>query len=509
MTQMIRAARPRALTRWTLGVLGLTLIAACTEPDVILPGKREGVRAVLQDGGGVQENAAEFVENTSRPISLPAPRVNAAWSQTTGSDANRVPHAALSSAPRLAWAANIGAGDSRKFRITADPVVADGRVFTLDAQSIVTATGTSGQTLWQVDVRPARDQEGDASGGGLVVAGDTVYVSVGFGELSALDASTGAVRWRQQLDASGSGTPTVSGDLVYVTAGDSTGWAVNRRDGKVAWQIFGSEATKNVLGAPAPALTDDLAIFAFGSGEVQAVFRRGGLNRWDASVLGKRPGRALANVSDVTSAPVVSGDRVYVGNQSGRIAALSLGSGARLWSARDGAIGPVWPVGGSVFALSDLNELVRLDADTGAKIWGVPLPNFTERKPRKQSRVVPHHGPILAGGGSSWRRAMGCCAVLIRATGALSGRSKFRVVPPRRRSWRGRRCTLCPPTDNCSPTADPFARRAIALWRVFSTDGARRCRSPSPLWGARMSGNPPCSIALWANAWPWSTTNQA
>lgn len=387
------------VSRLPLVLAGLAFLTACSEPQVILPGAREDVRSVLQESGGAANDAAaDAVENSSRPIAVSPSQANANWPQSSGTQATRVAHAALGAAPQLLWSADIGDGDSRKYRITADPVVADGRIFTLDAQSLVTATGTSGETLWQADVRPARDQSGDASGGGIAVAGDTVYVSVGFGELLALESATGAVRWRQQLDASGSGTPTVSGDLVYLMAGDSTGWAVNRRDGKVAWQIFGSEATKNVLGAPAPALTDDLAIFAFGSGEVQAVFRQGGLNRWDASVLGRRPGRALSNVSDVTSPPVVSGDTVYVGNQSGRIAALSIGSGERLWSARDGAIGPVWPVGDSVFAISDLNELLRLDAKSGARIWGVPLPNFTDRKPRKQGRIVPHHGPVLAGG---------------------------------------------------------------------------------------------------------------
>ncbi|MEQ6247630.1 PQQ-binding-like beta-propeller repeat protein [Sulfitobacter sp. HNIBRBA3233] len=399
MTKSHSFFRPEGPRRWMLGLGALAFLAACSEPDVILPGKREDVRSVLQDTGGVEEGAAEeFTGNRSLPISLPAQQVNANWTHTTGTPATRVAHAALDGGLQLAWTARIGEGDSRKHRITADPVVADGRVFTLDAQSTVTATSTSGAPLWQVDLRPARDSAGDASGGGLVVAGGDVYVSIGFGELLALDASNGALRWRQQLDASGSGTPTVSGDLVYVTAGDNTGWAVRRDNGRVAWQIGATGDTNNVLGAPAPALTEDLAIFAFGSGEVQAVFRRGGLNRWDASVLGKRPGRALSNVSDVTAAPVVSGDRVFVGNQSGRIAALSLGSGMRLWSARDGAIGPVWPAGGSVFAISDLNELLRLDAETGAKIWGVPLPNFTARKPRRQSAVVPHHGPILAGG---------------------------------------------------------------------------------------------------------------
>ncbi len=381
------------------GLLGAAaFLSACTEPDVVLPGQREDIRSVLQDQSGLEEEQAAFTGNASRAISLPAARVNNDWAQTAGSPANRVTHPALGGALNLLWAVNIGEGDSRKHRITADPVVAGGRVITLDSQSIVSATSTAGATLWQVDLRPARDQAGDASGGGLVVADDAVYVSLGFGVLTALDARTGAVRWTQQLDASGSGTPAVLGDLVYVTAGDNTGWAVNRKDGAVQWQVGATGDTNNVLGAPAPALTDDLAIFAFGSGEVQAVFRRGGLNRWDASVLGKRRGRALSNVSDVTAAPVVSGGRVYLGNQSGSIAALDVASGARIWTAGDGAIGPIWPVGGSVFAVTDLNELVRLDAADGAKVWGVELPNFVKRKPLQQSRVVAHHGPIVAGG---------------------------------------------------------------------------------------------------------------
>lgn len=391
---------PALPARTTLfGLLGAALfLSACSEPEVILPGAREDIRSVLQNPGDDFGAPAAFTGNQNRAISLPAQQANAEWTHTTGSAATRVSHPALGGVLTLQWAADIGEGDSRKHRITADPVVAGGRVFTLDAQSIVTATSTSGATLWQADLRPARDQEGDATGGGLVVSDGTVYISIGFGILAALDASTGGVRWTQQLDATGSGTPTVRGDLVYVTAGDSTGWAINRNDGTVAWQIGTTADSNNVLGAPAPALTDDLAIFAFGSGEVQAVFRRGGLNRWTASVLGKRTGRALSNISDVTAPPVVSGDRLFVGNQSGRIAALDLGSGERLWSARDGAIGPVWPVGGSVFVLSDLNELLRLDAADGAKIWGVELPNFTKTRPRRQSAIVPHHGPVVAGG---------------------------------------------------------------------------------------------------------------
>lgn len=397
MTQTTKSAAG-ASRLWMLAGVGAVMLAACSEPEVILPGQRENVRAVLQNPQDILETVPEFAGNTSRALALPAAQANADWTQGIGTPSLRVNHPALGSNPRLVWSANIGAGDSRKLRITADPVVADGRVFTLDADSRVTATSTAGATLWTADLRPASDSAGQATGGGLVVSGDSVYVSVGYGSLTRLDAASGAVRWRQELDAAGSGTPTVSGDLVYLTAGDDTGWAVRSSDGRVAWQIGSTEAINNVLGAPAPAVSDDLAVFAFGSGEVQAVFRRGGLLRWDASVLGRRPGRALSNVSDVTSAPVISGQTVFVGNHSGRIAALSLGSGERLWTVRDGAIGPVWPAGDSIFAITDLNELVRLDAATGAKIWGVALPKFVKQRPRRQSRIFAHHGPIIAGG---------------------------------------------------------------------------------------------------------------
>lgn len=390
----------RGRARWVLGAcVGVLALAACDERETFLPGPREDIRSILQDPDlAAPLPGVEVPANTSRAIALGAPRANTSWPQSHGTAQIRTAHPALGAAPQLAWRADIGTGDSRKQRITADPVVAGGRVFTLDADALVTATSTGGEMLWTRDLTPAADRQGEGTGGGLALEGSTLYVSVGYGLVAALDVASGAERWTQKLEASGSGTPAVFGDLVYITAGDDTGWALNKSDGRVAWQAGATADANNVLGAPAPAITDQLAIFAFGSGEVQAAFRRGGLPRWNVSVAGKRPGRALSFVADVTSGPVVSGDRVYVGNQAGRLAALNTGNGEAIWTAREGAVGAVWPAGDSVFAVTDQNELVRLDASTGTRIWGVPLPNFIKDKPRRQSQVVAHYGPIVAGG---------------------------------------------------------------------------------------------------------------
>jgi outer membrane protein assembly factor BamB len=99
----------------------------------------------------------------------------------------------------------------------------------------------------------------------------------------------------------------------------------------------------------------------------------------------------------VTGDPVVAGDTIYAGNASGRTYAVS-GSGETLWSAGEGALGPVLPVGGSVFLVNDQAELVRLDAATGAVIWRAEMPYFDAVKPKKQKAITAHYGPVLAGG---------------------------------------------------------------------------------------------------------------
>jgi outer membrane protein assembly factor BamB len=369
-------------------------LAACQEPEFILPGEREEVRAAVE-GGTVE--TVEFV-NQNRSISLPSQTNNKDWAQAFGTPANRVSNAALRASPQLIWSTSIGDGDSRKQRITADPVVGGGLVYTLDAAARVSGIAPNGVVAWSTDLRPALDSAGDATGGGLAYDAGTLYVSLGFGRMVALDATTGGIRWKQKLEATGSGAPTVSGDLLYVVAGDDTGWALRTDTGRIEWQVLGTPSISNVLGAPAPALTSKFAVFAFGSGDLVATFRRGGLRRWDASVTARQSGRAAARVSDVTGSPVISGNTVFAGNHSGRIVAIRLDTGERVWTADRGALGPVWPVGGSVFGVTERSEIIRVDANDGEIIWMHKLPGFVKAKPKKRAEIYAHYGPILAGG---------------------------------------------------------------------------------------------------------------
>jgi len=384
-----------SLSRTGLALLGgaVLLLSGCSEPDVILPGAREDIRPVSEE-----RPAEDFSANTSRAIRLPNQTANAAWTQAQGTPAYRIAHPALGAAPKLAWSTPIGAGDSRRQRITAAPVVANGLVYTLDAAARVSAVRTDGTPAWSADLTPPTDDASQATGGGMAYHDGTLYVSSGFGLLTALDAATGQQRWQQKLEATGSGQPTVYKGLIYLVAGDDTGWAVDTSDGRIVWQVSATPSITNVLGAPAPALTPDLAIFAFGSGDLMATFRRGGLRRWYASVAGRRKGRGQALIMDVTGSPVVDGNRVYAGNHAGRTVAYDLDTGERIWTAQEGALGPVQPAGDSVFVITDRNQLVRLDRRDGSTVWAVNLSDYVKDSSRTRGAVYANYGPILAGG---------------------------------------------------------------------------------------------------------------
>lgn len=392
--------RAKSRRSWTLigsCIAAVMMLGACQDPEVIFPGKREDIRSVLQSSGQASD-VSVLASNESRLISLPGPTANTEWTQAVGSENHRIANASLGGALKLAWTSKIGAGDSRKQRITADPVIAGGLIYTLDANTTVTATNASGAQVWARDVGARLDGAGGGTGGGLAAHKGTLYVSTGFGELIALDSKNGNERWVQKLNGTASGQPTVSGNLVYVVSADDIGWAIEADTGRVAWRINATTSVSNVLGSPAPVVAGDFTVFAFGSGELQAVFRRGGLRRWDASVLGARRGQALSKVDDVTGSPVVSNGVLYAGNQAGSTIAVDVQSGSLIWATTEGAVGPVWPAGDSVFSVTDRNELVRLDASDGSKVWGYKLPYFVKDRPRRVSKIFTHHGPILAGG---------------------------------------------------------------------------------------------------------------
>ena len=374
-----------------IGLLGLGV--GCSNSDPRLQGERE-----LLDGTVFVETDARFLAEDLPDLRLPSPQPVPAWTHQGGNAQHIAAHAELPSELTLSWSRRIGAGDGKRHQISAAPVAQGGQVYTLDSQSMVTAIDETGTILWQSELGKSSDALKDASGGGLAVGGTQLFVTTGFGTVVALDTASGAELWTQDLASYGGASPTVYDDLLYISARDGAAWAIDTSNGRIKWQVAGPTVAASHTGGPGPAVSDKYAVFPFGTGDVLASFRKGGLRSWSSGLSGARLGLASTQVRDLTGQPVIEGSSVYLASSAGRMAAVDLNTGLRIWTAKQGSQGHILVAGGAVFAVSDAGNLIRLSKDDGALIWSTPLPKFTKKSVKSRAKIHAHYGPILAGG---------------------------------------------------------------------------------------------------------------
>ena len=362
----------------------ILFLAACGEKEDIVPGVRLDLRSVVD---------APVLAN--KDLILSKAKINKEWTHRNGSQSHFIKHPSLSNEPSEIWSKKIGVGNKRRQRLAADPIIAENRIFTLDSNFGVSAFDENGEKVWAADLTSSKSPKDKISGGGLAYSKGNLAVSTGAGEVVLLDAATGIIRWRHDVQGSISAPPTYASGIIIVMTGGNQAIALNAKNGRVVWTQESNTTGAGILGAGTPAVSGNLVVLPFTSGEVLGVSLNEGLQSWSQVINGKRVGSANGYVKAVSGDPVIVGKVVYAGTNSGRLAAIDITSGMRVWTKKEGAIGPVWIENNALFVLTDQQKLKRLDRKNGAEVWSYDLPVY--KNPKRSTGKYGHFSPVLAG----------------------------------------------------------------------------------------------------------------
>lgn len=333
----------------------------------------------------------------SRAIVLPPPAGVSDWSQPGGSADNSPPHSTGAAVLQTAWRADVGAGTNDRVQIAAPPVIADGKLFFLDAEHRVHALDArTGDRLWSERLRPEEGRDRTARGGGVAVSGGRVFVSTGFGFIAALDAASGDQVWRTQAGAPFQSAPTVFGGRVFAITNDSELIAFDAGSGAVAWNYQAIAEPARILSAPSVAVDGETVVAPFASGEVVALLAANGRRLWSDSL--SRTGRitSLSAINDIAGRPVIDNGVAIAASHSGVLAAIDLRTGQRIWARSFASTQTPWVAGEVVYAVSVDGLLAAFDRSTGGVYWTSQLRRFRDQDDR-EGRVA-WTGPVMIGG---------------------------------------------------------------------------------------------------------------
>jgi len=357
-------------------------------PPPPLPGERY---PVLQ----FQQTVTADPRLADLAVELPRPEVNPAWPQAGGYPSHNMSHLALGPNPQVVWSVRIGDGLSSSRRLLAQPVMADGKVFTMDASAEVSAfDAQNGNELWTVSVLPEEEEEGEV-GGGIAFDGGRLFVATGAAEIVALDANTGKELWRTPVPAPVHSAPAVADGKVFAITVENELHALNAEDGKKLWFHAGLAESAGFLGGSGPAVDRNVVIVPHTSGELFALRAENGRPIWSDTLASIQRVTAVAALADIRGAPVIDRDLVFAVSNSGRMAAIDLRTGNRVWDLDVGALQTPWVAGDYVYVLTNNAEVLCVRRDSGRVRWATVLDPYVDKDAREEG--VFWAGPVLAG----------------------------------------------------------------------------------------------------------------
>ncbi len=284
-------------------------------------------------------------------------------------------------------------------RIMSSPVLKENVVyFGSDDGNVYAVDAATGHQIWKhatngpVPATPA-------------IADGTVFIESYDGKLYALNAKTGAVKWKfatggeRRFEAKGLhgllprnqtiadpfdvflSSPVVANGVVYFGSGDGNVYAVDAATGDMRWKF----TTGDVVHA-SPALADGVLFFGSWDSYFYAVDVATGKEKWRFHA-GEDP--LIHNQVGFQSSPAVANGVVYTGCRDANLYALDAATGKEKWRFNTELswviTSPAVADGKVFFATSDSSLYLVVDANSGKPLV------------RQQSKAYMFSSPAVAG----------------------------------------------------------------------------------------------------------------
>jgi outer membrane protein assembly factor BamB len=269
------------------------------------------------------------------------------------------------------WSTSVGDGEGQ-LGTREGPAVADGRVYAAGNDGVGAWDLQTGKQVWYHQDKKDKDDKrlglagSPGAGDGLVVVGGLE------GDVLALDAATGDVKWQAKVGTEVVAAPAIGQGLVLVRSIDGRVTAFDAASGERRWFWQKETPPLTVRGNGSPLLVPGGAFVGNDDGTLTALGLSNGGQLWEQMVSTGEGRTELDRMADVDGTPVLDGATVYATSYKGQTLAIDGPTSQPLWTHDVGGAGSVGVASDRVVVSDPHGTVWALSKQDGSALWQQP-----------------------------------------------------------------------------------------------------------------------------------------
>ena len=225
---------------------------------------------------------------------------------------------------RKLWSVGVGNGQGDGlYKI--QPVIEGDMIYAASADGEVVAVNReTGRKAWDTDLDVRLS-------GGVGVYENSLFLGGSDGAVLRVDATTGELVWRTRLTGEVLAAPQGDGRIVVAQTYDGKLAGMDYDSGDKLWTYDSNVPVLTIRGTSTPILRNGIVYAGFANGRVIAFDAATGAVRWESRVAISQGRSEIERIVDIDGTMALLGNELYAASYQGRVVAMDVTDGRKLW----------------------------------------------------------------------------------------------------------------------------------------------------------------------------------
>ena len=283
------------------------------------------------------------------------------------------------------WSTGIGKGQGKGL-YSIQPVLQGEKIYAASANGeVYSIDRRTGKKHWDVELETSLS-------GGVGVYESSLFVGGSDGSVMRLSADNGELLWSTRVTGEVLAPPQADGRVVVAQTYDGKLHGLDYASGEKLWAYDSNVPVLTVRGTSTPILRNNVVYAGFANGRVLAFNADSGDLKWEVRVAISQGRSEIERIVDVDGTMELIGNELYAASFQGRVVAIDVASGRKIWQNNVSSFSGVSQGFGNVYVADEDGTLYAFLRNGQGERWSQPSLGF-----RELSRPTPVSSYVAVG----------------------------------------------------------------------------------------------------------------